>query len=131
MDAMDAMDAMEPPEIRDFSAEEIRAIVVEASQTIGAPDARLGQMRCKYPDFWYRYPKLLDMSCQDNFDMRYLEYMLNMFASVRANKTTLKDASKEVQARLATDYLPKHLQEQQGSQETAAAVSAGERLDKN
>ena len=97
--------------MKDFSVEEIRRITSLAQACTGTAEERLRKMRNDFPDFWFRYPKLLEMSCQENMDMGQLNFMLSMMSSIHSNQTTLASANKEVQARLAGQYLPKEMME--------------------
>lgn len=100
----------DPPTLKDFTPEQIRAITREAcALKAGTPEKRLNQMREAYPDFWYRYPKLLDTCCQGSMDVSQLEFMLSMLTSVGSQQQTLESANKEVQDRLAGAYLPKSM----------------------
>lgn len=100
---------MEPPNFRDFAVDDIKLIVTEAGTLTGMPDERLETMRNKYPEFWFRYPKLLETACQGKMDLGQLEFMLDMLKTVTSKERTLECANKEVQNRLAVAYLPKDL----------------------
>jgi hypothetical protein len=104
------MQEFQVPELRDFSADEIRNIVqIAQAMKGGTPESRLERMRNAYPDFWYRYPKLLDMSCQPGMDMRQLEFMLQRMVNVEQKVTTLEHANKEIQEKLTEAYIPQNL----------------------
>jgi hypothetical protein len=108
----DDQEFFEPPELKDFTVEEIRRICMQvrlaraSRREATSAEAMLELMRSKYPDFWFRYPKLLDMCCQPTMDMAHLEYMLGLLSHVQTSQTTMLTANKEVQTRLAETFLP-------------------------
>ena len=99
----------DPPELRDFTIDEIMAIARAAQSMRGSPEQRLQAMRQAHPQFWFRYPSLLEKCCTPDMDMDQLSYMLRMLSSVQGNTTTLAVANKEVQSVLADKYLPQEL----------------------
>lgn len=113
------------PELRDFSTEEIRRICREAASSFPgcSGDERLERMRSRYPEFWYRYPKLLDMACQPGMDLTRLDFMLGMLSTVRNEGMGMETANQEVQKILADAYLPANLRAP-GQQEVAKEEEA-------
>lgn len=105
----------EVPELQDFSPESIRRICREAATSFPgcSGDERLERMRSRYPEFWYRYPKLLDMACQAGMDLTRLDFMLGMLSTVRNDGMGMETANKQVQKILADAYLPANLRAQE------------------
>lgn len=93
-----------PDELREYSPVEILSIAHEAKDTRGTFEQKLALMRGKHPDFWFRYPKLLETCCQPNVDMEQLGFMLNMLSAVKKQKTSMDDADREVHQRLAQSF---------------------------
>lgn len=97
-------DGSEP---KKFSAQEILAIAYEARNLAGRSSReKLELMRTRYPDFWYRYPRLLDMCCEDGSDMEQLTYMVNLLAAIDKQTMSMEEASREVHQKLADRFVP-------------------------
>jgi hypothetical protein len=116
-----------PEHLREYSPVEILAVAHEARDMIGTPEQKLASMRQKHPDFWFRYPKLLEMSCEPGMDMGQLGFMLNMLSDVNKQHTTLDSADRLVHQRLADRFNVNSMQHQQHQQgEHSEGVSQGD-----
>jgi len=97
-----------PETLREYSPVEILNIAYEARDLKGiglnTEAEKLAEMRRRHSDFWFRYPRLLEICCQPNPDMEQLSFMLNMLSAVNKKKTTLEAADKQVHERLADKF---------------------------
>jgi hypothetical protein len=89
-----------------FNADAIAAVVREARALRGFPEAqRFEMMRAKHPDFWESYPILLKHACEDRFDARQMNFMLERLRAVAEARTSMETADRDVRVRLTEEYV--------------------------
>jgi hypothetical protein len=59
----------------------------------------------KYPTFTKNYPTLFEMCCNDPFDIKKMDFMINMLQQVQNNKISQHDASANVGQILYDEYV--------------------------
>jgi len=104
------MDAPEFPdrELREYTPVEILAIAHEARAMAGTTSQKLDRLREAHPDFWFRYPRLMELCCE-GCDMQRLGFMLSMLGEVKKEARTIESADQEVHESLSKAYIPENL----------------------
>lgn len=99
---------------REYSPMEILGIAHQAQSMQGTPDDKMERLRREHPDFWMRYPKVLEMCCAaGGCDMQRLGFMLSMLGEVQKGVRTLNSADEAVHASLTQDYLGPFMKQQE------------------
>jgi len=93
------------PEKTKMESSEILNIAKEISSYNGRKRDKERIFRKKYHIFAESYPVLFEMSTQDNFDIKYLEYMLHLRNQIDNTNLSQHDASAKVGQMLYDGYV--------------------------
>lgn len=86
-------------------SEEILEIVRAIRQKPGSVKVKKEWAMRTHPDFCERYEVLLNMACEEAFDMGRLEYMIRMREAIQQKVVTLDSASAHVGQALFDEYV--------------------------
>ena len=87
-----------------MDVKDIRSTVIEIRKRIDGGSEKEA-LKNEHVEFFVKYPKLFDVSCNKDFPLQHLEFMLDMTKSI-SDKTLDEDkANENVFNRLKDDYL--------------------------
>lgn len=88
-----------------YSSDEIIAIIQTIVSQSGTTKEKQRIFRKSFPDFVEKYPNLFQMSCEPDFNVERLTYMLRMRDAVEQQKVTQHQASVSVGENLFQEYV--------------------------
>ena len=88
-----------------YSSEEIIAIIQTIVAQGGTSKEKQRMFRKSFPEFVEKYPNLFQMSCEPDFNIDRLAYMLRMRDAVDEQKVTQHQASVSVGENLFQEYV--------------------------
>jgi hypothetical protein len=88
-----------------LDSDEILKIAREINSYRGNTKDKQRVFRKRYPEFAENYPMLFEMSSQNDFDIKRLQFMLHMRDKVNESNVSQHDASAAVGQMLFNDYV--------------------------
>ena len=98
--------------MKDFSNDEIRAICADIKASKKEAKEKERHYSDKYAEFKHSCPRLFDNILDDQFDLKFLQYMLDKRTDAANNVVDMEEMDKEVYGTLSKHYLPANLQPQ-------------------